>query len=93
MQTMQLYKSEMSKFEWSDKKKGILVAGEGVSGIVLPSDDSPVEDLVGSERPSSEPVEVTVGSLWKFRANRPQYTNPETGGEFVFIVSDESSPL
>ena len=82
--TMQVYASELSKFEFEDKKQTILVAGEGIVGIELvEAADLDVTSLVGAK--TSEAVAIDAGSRWSFRDERP-LVESGNGGTFAFLV-------
>ena len=84
MNTMQIYSSELAKFEFAPKSKTVLVAGEGIVGIeLLEATDQDVASLVGAQ--ASEPVAIEVGSRWTFRDERP-LVESGNGGSFAFIV-------
>lgn len=86
MTTLQLYASELSKFYWADEEQTVLVAGEGVTGIVNPEDLRGVDPiaLVGRGRP--EPEAIEAGTKWAFRSENP-IVQKDNGGQFAFLVS------
>ena len=84
MTTMQIYSSELSKFEFDGRSKTVIVAGEGVVGIELTEAvNQDVASLVGAQ--ASEPVAIEAGSKWTFRDERP-LVESDNGGSFAFIV-------
>jgi len=84
MNTMQIYSSELAKFEFAPKSKTVLVAGEGIVGIELAETaDLDPASLVGAK--ASTPTPIEVGSKWEFRTERP-VVESGNGGSFAFLV-------
>ena len=86
VQTMQIFASELSKFEFDQKDSNVLIAGDDIVGIQLAEVDSTdIRSLVGAQ---SEPTPVTVkkGSRWNFRDER-SLVESGNGGTFAFLVS------
>ena len=84
MNTMQVYASELAKFEFADKAQTVLVAGEGIVGIEIgETANLDVKALVGAK--NTDPTPIEAGSRWNFREDRP-LVESGNGGTFAFLV-------
>lgn len=83
MQTLQVYASELAKFQYEDDTKTVLIAGADVSGISYEDDALSVDpmELVGRGVP--EPSSVKKGSRWTFRDDEPIVIKGR--GRFAFL--------
>ena len=93
MQVMQVYASELKRFEWEDTDQIVLVAGEDIQGIPLEDGGSvdPTE-LVGGGALASSAIDVAPGSRWAFRTDgvpvvRSFNEDGTVRGTFGFLVS------
>lgn len=89
MQMLQIYASELAKFDWlnSDPSTNVLVAGEGIVGVFHTDDASTIDpvSLVGTGASSGDPEAVAVGSTWAFRADKPIVIKEDNGARFAFL--------
>ena len=91
MRTLQVYESELSKFNWLDDTKTVMVAGADIEGIVQSDSGGSVDprELVGTGAPDAG--HVRKGTKWQFREDRPLVTTLNADGSirgrFAFLVS------
>jgi len=86
VKTMQIYSSELSKFEFDPEDATVLIAGADIVGIELADVDSTdVRSLVGAQAEPT-PVPMKKGSRWNFRDERSLVPS-KNGGTFAFLVS------
>ncbi len=84
MQMLQVYASELAKFNWEDDSESVLVAGKNIVGVFHSDDGADIDprSLVGSGE--AETGSVKRGSRWQFREVNPIVVK-DNGGQFAFL--------
>lgn len=87
MQMLQIYASELAKFDWADEAQTVLVAGRNIVGVFHTDDASTVDpvSLVGTGATDGEPEDVEPGSTWAFRDEKPIVIKEANGARFAFL--------